>query len=181
VNGVMTYDREVIKLDVAETAKWHQALAGPPPEYRELVPTSEKAGQKWRYATGRPQDGWEKPDFQDAAQWKEVEGGFGTKGTPGAVVRTEWKTPDIYIRREFELNELPKGEVMLRIHHDEDAEVYINGVLAAKLTGFTSDYTEAPLSEAARKALKKGANTIAIHCRQTTGGQYIDTGVVEVK
>ena len=29
----MTYDREVIKLDVAETAKWHKALFGPPPEY----------------------------------------------------------------------------------------------------------------------------------------------------
>ena len=48
VNGLMTYDREVIKLDVAETAKWHKALFGPPPEYRELVPTSEKTAQKWQ-------------------------------------------------------------------------------------------------------------------------------------
>ena len=42
VNGLMTYDREVIKFDVAETAKWHKALSGPAPELRELLATSEK-------------------------------------------------------------------------------------------------------------------------------------------
>jgi len=50
----------------------------------------------------------------------EAEGGFGTKGTPGAIVRTEWKTADIWLRRSVELKELPKGEVLLRIHHDEE-------------------------------------------------------------
>ncbi len=179
VNGLMTYDREVIKLDATETAKWHKTLFGPPPEYREIVPTSENTAQMWRYTIAKPIDGWEKADF-DAAKWSEAEGGFGTKGTPGAIVRTEWKTEDIWICRSFELKELPKGEVMLRIHHDEDAEVYINGVLAAKVAGFTTDYVEIPLNADGRKALKAGANVIAIHCHQTTGGQYIDAGFVEV-
>lgn len=180
VNGLMTYDREIIKLDVAETAKWHKALFGPPPEYRELIPTSEKSPQKWRYTITKPAEGWEKPDFDDA-KWMEGDGGFGTKGTPGAVVGTEWKTDDIWLRRSFELKELPKGEVMLRVHHDEDAEVYINGVLALKTGGFTTDYAEFPLTAAGRKALKSGTNVIAIHCKQTGGGQYIDAGFVEVK
>ena len=180
VNGLMTYDREIIKLDVAETAKWHKALFGPPPVYNELVPTSEKAGQKWRYALAKPADSWEKPDF-DAAKWTEAEGGFGTKITPGAVVRTEWKTDDIWIRRDFTLKEKPTGEVLLRMHHDEDAEVYINGVLALKVTGYTGGYTEFALTAAGQKAIQKGANTIAIHCKQTGGGQYIDAGLVEVK
>jgi len=179
VNGIMTYDREVIKFDLAETAKWHKALFGPPPEYRDLVPTSEKDAQKWRYTTAKPADGWEKADF-DATKWTEADGGFGTAGTPGAVVRTEWKTSDIWVRRTFELKALPKGEVLLRMHHDEDAEVYINGVLALKTTGWTSDYTEFPLTAEGRKALKEGANVIAIHVKQTTGGQYIDAGLVEV-
>jgi hypothetical protein len=179
VNGLMTYDREVIKLDVADTAKWHKALFGPPPETRELVPTSEKNGQKWRYTTAKPADGWEKSDF-DAGKWTESEGGFGTKGTPGAIVRTEWKTADIWIRRSFELKEAPKGEVILRIHHDEDAEIYINGALAAKTVAYTTDYIEIPLTAASYKALKDGVNTIAIHCHQTIGGQYIDAGLLEV-
>ncbi|HEY1186217.1 MAG TPA: glycoside hydrolase family 2 TIM barrel-domain containing protein [Gemmata sp.] len=179
VNGLMTYDREVIKFDVAETAKWHHALYGPAPETRELVPTSEKVAQKWRFTTAKPADGWQKSDF-DAPKWSEAEAGFGTTGTPGGVIRTEWKTADIWLRRAFELKELPTGEALLRMHHDEDAEVYINGVLALKVTGWTTGYEDFPLTAEGRKALKAGTNTIAVHCKQTGGGQYIDAGFVEL-
>ena len=34
VNGLMTYDREIIKLDVVETVKWHKALSRPVPVSR---------------------------------------------------------------------------------------------------------------------------------------------------
>ncbi len=179
VNGLMTYDREVIKLDVAETAKWHRALFGPPPEYRVFVPTSENEPQRWQFTTSKPSPGWEKPEF-DAEKWTTGEGGFGTKGTPGAIVRTEWKTDDIWLRRTFDLKELPTADVLMRLHHDEDAEVYINGVLALKVGGFITNYSEFPLTTDGRKALKVGANTIAVHCHQTSGGQYIDLGLVEV-
>jgi hypothetical protein len=179
VNGLMTYDREVIKFDVDQTAKWHKALFGPAPEYRELVPTSESAPRKWRFTTTKPDGSWEKPDF-DAGKWPEVDGGFGTKGTPAAVIGTEWKTPDIWIRRTFDLKDVPRGEPLFRIHHDEDAEIYLNGVLAAKVVGYTTNYVEVPLNAAGLKALKAGTNTIAVHCRQTGGGQYIDVGLVEV-
>ena len=56
-----------------------------------------------------------------------------------------------------------------------------NGVLAAKVAGFITDYTEVPLTAAGKAALKPGANVIAVHCHQTGGGQYIDAGLVEVK
>ena len=47
----------------------------------------------WRYTTQKPADGWEKPEFDDSS-WKSGEGGFGTEGTPGAVVKTEWNSPE---------------------------------------------------------------------------------------
>ena len=180
VNGFMTYDREVIKFDVADTAKWHKALYGPPPEYRELVATSELASQTWRWTTDKPSDKWMMP-ATDVSLWKSGDGGFGTKMTPNTTVRTEWKTPDIWIRRTFDLTADPKGEVLLRVHHDEDTEIYINGVLAATLKGYTTNYGEVPISAEGRKALKTGTNVLAAHCKQTGGGQYIDVGVVEVK
>jgi beta-galactosidase/beta-glucuronidase len=179
VNGYMTYDREVLKFDPAETAKWHKALFGPPPEVRTLVETSEAAGQKWRYTFDKPAAGWEKPEF-DAAAWKKGDGGFGTAMTPGSHVRTEWNTADVWIRREAELKAVPTGEVLLRIHHDEDAEMYLNGVLAGRVRGYVIDYGLVALTPEGRKALKAGKNTIAVHCHQTGGGQYIDVGLVEL-
>lgn len=66
------------------------------------------------------------------------------------------------------------------LHHDEDAEIYINGVLALRTSGYTSSYDAFPLTPAGKAAIKPGKNLVAIHCRQTQGGQYIDFGLVDV-
>ena len=71
--------------------------------------------------------------------------------------------------------------MQLSVHHDEDVEIYLNGVLAASATGFTTQYEPLPLNADARAALKSGENVIAVHCHQTGGGQYIDAGLVQVK
>jgi hypothetical protein len=179
VNGLMTYDRAMIKMDAERAAAANRRLYLPPPIIKTVVPTSEKQGQNWRYTTSEPPAGWQRQDFDDSA-WQKGLGGFGTEGTPGSVVRTEWKTSDIWLRRTFELRGGVPKEPHLEIHHDENAEVYINGVLAAKLTGYTTSYVLIPISDAARKALKVGQNMFALHCHQTGGGQYIDAGLVDV-
>jgi hypothetical protein len=52
---------------------------------------------------------------------------------------------------------------------------------AVKLAGYTTGHVEVPISEAARKTLRSGANILAVSCKQTGGGQYIDVGLVELK
>ena len=185
VNGLMTYDRAVLKMDADTIAKAARKLYLPPPRVMTLVPTSEETAQRWRIITDKPEEGWQKSDFDDSG-WRSRPGGFGEPSTPGSVVKTEWKTNDIWLRREFDLkaqgitlNSL--HELALRIHHDEDAEVFLNGELIAKATGYTTQYVEVPLDEAARKLLKSGTNTLAVHCKQTGGGQYIDVGLVDVQ
>jgi len=97
------------------------------------------------------------------------------------VVRTKWDSADIWMRRTFELGEnVPVEDLQLLLHHDDEAEVYINGVQACKVRHFTTDYAEQPISKEAKKALKPGKNTFAVHCHQIGGGQYIDVGIVRV-
>uniref|UniRef100_UPI0013E9CC8E PQQ-dependent sugar dehydrogenase n=1 Tax=Aquisphaera insulae TaxID=2712864 RepID=UPI0013E9CC8E len=110
-----------------------------PAAAREVASTSRKEGVPWRRTERRPAADWAREDFDDTS-WPEAPGGFGTRGTPGAVVRTEWRSRDIWMRREFTLPEGDRGGFTLSVHHDEDAEIHLNGVLAARLRGFISDY-----------------------------------------
>lgn len=180
VNGLMTYDRDRVKMDESRMVEAAKKLYLPPPKLKALMPTSEKAPQSWRFTMTKPGEGWERTDFDDS-RWKEGPGGFGTKGTPGTVVRTEWNTPDVWLRRSFDVSQLPsEGQLMLLAHHDEDAEIYLNGTLIRTFKGYTQNYGPVMLDHSADKQVQQGNNTIAVHCHQTGGGQYIDLGLSEV-
>lgn len=180
VNGLLTYDRAMIKIDAEKVRAANEKLYLPAPIVETVVPTSQDVGQIWRYTTTEPADGWQKNDFDDT-DWEIGKGGFGTDGTPGAVIGTTWDTPDIWLRRSFDLGGSVPKELHLSIHHDEDAEVYLNGQLAASVKGHTSGYVQLPLDEKAAGALKPNLNRLAIHCHQTRGGQYIDVGLVSIQ
>jgi len=180
-NGIMTYDRAVIKPVLQRLACVNRGdftKVPPAPQIRVIVPTSEDAAQQWQYTTERPGTDWFSPSF-DAGRWKTGAGGFGTTGTPGAVVRTTWSGSDIWLRRAATVGPGPYSSLQLRIHHDEDAEVYINGILAGSFGGYTTDYEEISLPRAIARALKSGTIIIAVHCKQTSGGQYIDVGLID--
>lgn len=176
-NGLMTYDRAIIKMDSKRVAEANRRLHTPFPDIKTILPTSTAQGQEWRYTTDKPADKWIAADFDDKA-WKTGPGGFGTRITPNTTVRTEWNTKDIWLRRSVELADPSQFErIFLNVYHDEDAEIYINGVKAAEFKGYVSSYQLIVLSAEGAKALKAGRNIIAIHCKQTTGGQYIDLGL----
>jgi hypothetical protein len=176
-NGLLTYDREVNKVLADRAAAVNSGKLPPVPVLKEVVPTSQLKGINWRFTLEPPAGDWIEPAFSDSA-WKEGPGGFGTSGTPGAVVRTEWKTADIWLRRAFDWPADKSGTPVLLVHHDEDVDIYINGVLAGKAGGFTSDYEEMAIMPMGLAALKPGKNVLAVHCHQTTGGQYVDVGIV---
>ena len=179
VNGLMSYDREVVKMPVDKLYESNQALHLPPPEQKVVLPDSREVAQLWRYTTEAPAENWSAADFDDAA-WKEGSAGFG-KAAPNTVNNTEWSTSDLWIRKSFELtaDEVANAENMfLTIHHDEDAQVFMNGVEICALTGYTTEYVQAEMNlDALKSALKEGKNVIAAHVHQTSGGQYIDMGL----
>ncbi|MCA9258035.1 MAG: hypothetical protein KDA61_02490, partial [Planctomycetales bacterium] len=131
----------------------------------------------WRYVEKQPGDDWFAESF-DASAWNEGTGGFGSRGTPGSRLGTEWRSSDIWIRRTVDCN-VPADRVALWVHHDEDAEVYLNGKLVAKLGGFVGGYEMQPLDAEAKAAYRQGENLLAVHCHQTDGGQFIDVHLVD--
>lgn len=182
-NGVFFYDRNLkyapsLLKKINSRAALYETMAQQvlDVDWKIVVPTSRETPQTWRHTTEKPAADWMAALFVDAS-WKEAPGGFGTEGTPGAVVRTEWKTDDIWLRRSFDLDSTAFKMAAIIVHHDEDAEVYVNGQLVASFPGFGGGYYEAPATAALEKALVVGRNVLAVHCKQTSGGQFIDVGL----
>ena len=152
-----------------------------PPKITTVLPAADVKAATWRFTTEQPAKGWEVAVFNDG-DWRRGEAGFGSHQTPGARIGEEWAGREIWLRRKFNLKKPESAkDLQLYIYHDEDAEVYLNGVLAAKCTGFNGQYETLPIRDEALATLKPTGNTIAVHCRQTTGGQYIDVGLATVE
>jgi hypothetical protein len=141
-----------------------------------LVPTAEQddGGKKWAFTTSDPGAGWETPVFDDSA-WELGAGAF-AQGAGGSdpLRRTAWQSGGIWLRRAFQLDAEPGGMLFLRIRHDEDAKVYLNGTAIKELAGFNTRYVAYPVPAS---ALKRGRNVLAIHCKHTVGDQIIDAGL----
>ena len=151
--------------------------------FRTIVPTSEEEGQTWRYTFTAPPSTWQQKGFDDS-KWRAGRGGFGMLGAPNTgQIGTSWSTPDIWMRRTFNPGQLSAAQLArigVRFYHDEDVEIYINGTLVYSEGGWTHSYLRRPLNFEARKAILPNAeNVLAVHCRQTGGGQYIDVGLEE--
>jgi len=179
----MLTDRDLwkkwVSLDKTQVGNW--APLPETPKISVVVPTAQTAPALWRYTTQKPADNWTAPDF-DASGWQEGLSSFATKGTPGAVRNTEWHTSDIWLRREFALPDKKFSNLQFYTAHDEDVEIYVNGVLASSEPGFVVSYTALDIQPEALKLLQPGAKVmVAVHCHQTVGGQNIDVGLVNVE
>lgn len=141
-----------------------------------LVADSRTAPQDWSYTIAAPAKDWAQPRF-DAANWQRGPGGFGTAGTPGAVVRTVWSAKDIWLRKTFKLTEVP-DRLAIDVYHDDDVRVYLNGKLVFEEGGFLVAYKRVVLPVDASEALVAGDNVLAVHCQQGGGGQGVDVGLV---
>jgi Domain of unknown function (DUF4965)/Domain of unknown function (DUF5127)/Domain of unknown function (DUF1793)/Domain of unknown function (DUF4964) len=185
VGGVfmrMLYEKPIwqkyAKRDKTKATNW--AVMPKLPGFEAVMPAADTKPGMWRYTTSQPAENWFAPEF-NASSWSEGKGGFGKTRNSAAVIGTEWTSNDIWLRREVEFNGTKWDELLGWLHHDDDAEVYINGVLALKTTGATGSYEDFYFNRRGRSAIKHGKNVIAVHCRNTGGEQYIDFGLVRAK
>lgn len=180
INGLITYDRAISKVDFAEMAKINNRLVNSMLKKDTIVAIATDGGEMWKMTTTEPASNWYTTNFDDSS-WRERKSGFGTAGTPNSKIGTQWNTSDIWIRKTFRLDGMNRqlaDSLIMLLNHDEDCEIYINGRKMASFEGHDNNYSMVNFTTAVKNELVFDAdNLIAIHCHQTTGGQYIDAGI----
>ena len=145
--------------------------------FKTIAPMADEGGWKARYTREVQQDGWQKPDFNDAA-WREGTAAFGSPDL--SFVRTRWseENSDLYVRRTIDVTAADlQEELMLIYSHDDVFELFINGTKVADTGETWREGIRLPLNDELKKLLHPGKNVIASHCHNTTGGAYTDFGL----
>lgn len=128
------------------------------------------------YTFHEPNGNWTDIEY-NADDWKIGKAGFGSSdrtlvGTSGI------SQPDIWVRREFNLDEdLRNSPLYLKYSHDDVFELYLNGERLVSTDYCWRDKVLLELTAETKKKLCKGKNVIAAHCHNTTGGAYVDFGL----
>lgn len=187
-NGIMTYDRKVIK-PTSPTGQLRDKIVEcinmPQSNVRikTILSTTKDHIYKWRYTTeaGVPRR-WFDTGFDDR-QWKTGEAAFGANMPQASahLVNTPWTTNQIYMRRWFYLGDIDEDiikQFRFTVFHDDDIEIYINGVWAASRAGCVFNYSPLDISTEALSTLKPNSwNLIAVGGKQGTGQQIMDVGI----
>ena len=139
--------------------------------YKPIAPTSDEAAYQVQYTETMPSDGWMNTSFNDGL-WKTGTAPFGD-----GSAKTSWRSKDLWIRRTFSFNDAGISQLFLKIKHDDNSEVYLNGEKIYGYTGWLSKFGYFPIDDAVRKKLKKSDNVLAVHVTNTAGGQWLDAGI----
>ena len=137
-----------------------------------VIPTMKEEITEWKYTTENPGDDWFSQTYDDS-QWSVGNSGFGTEGRKW--VNTVWDAEEIWLRKEVVLDELIENPV-LRIAHDEDYQVYVNGQLFHEGSGSSQEYKN-KRPDVSTPMFKSGKNLLAVYCENDWGAQYIDVGI----
>ena len=141
-----------------------------------IVPSAAEKPTTWSYTNEKPAEDWMAPGFADT-NWKSGEGMFG--GQVGDRIQTEWKSDDIWLRKEFTLDEA-LDEPVIKIAFDDNYELYINGEPVLAEIGASGTYKFMKVDNEKSALFKKGKNLMAVHCKNTGGGQHIDVGIGKI-
>lgn len=164
VNGLLTYDRKVIKIDPELLRILHYPLYGKDTrEVKKLVSDSEINPRSVLIAPSEPGKGWK--TGSDMSSFREVT----------APVQVK-QGKSVYAVSTFELDEIPNG-IYLHILSYGEAKVYLNGtvVMDKRIIG-KRHYEDVNISEFI-PLLKKGKNTLSIESKDFEQDAVFDYGL----
>lgn len=145
----------VIKVD----GKFYRFLGEESKTFTEILPAADVLKYQASYNFDKPEAGWENNSYNDNA-WKKADAPFGDDHS----AKTKWNSDDLYFRRTFDITHVSATKKYLKLNHDDNVIVYLNGKVIYKKNGWVSDYIYLPIEDG---ILKTGKNVLAIHCKNT--------------
>lgn len=147
-----------------------------PAKVSMIIPAADEQKATWQYTQEKPADNWYTLDYKPA-DWKKGQAVFG-KGKDKTAT-TPWTTSDIWLRREITLKEAIE-EPVLKIMHDDNYEVYVNGQLLFAEAGSSREYKYIRIEADKAGLFQQGKNLIAVYCHDKGGQKYIDVGIGKI-
>lgn len=141
--------------------------------FKTVLAAADEKPYEFSYTEARPADGWMNESFNDS-QWKKGAAPF---GDDKRSAKTPWNSKNLWARRTFTLSSAVPEKLYLKLQHDDNVKVYLNGQLAYERTGWNHRFDYIPVDDAIKSKLKKGRNVLAIHVENTAGGQHLDAGL----
>ncbi len=180
VNGLMTYDREVLKLKPSQTKAWLAPLYQPMWNRRLYVMDSEHSPQSWKITHEEPDGQWMTNSFNDA-DWTTASGPFSSfhnfflpdqyhKWNPGQ---------QLYARKTFSVQDIPDQLYLKYYLIKSEADIYINGqkITSIKHQGGRKRHYAHSYHNDIKQHLNKGLNTIAIVVKSMEQECSFDVGL----
>jgi hypothetical protein len=146
-----------------------------PVSYKTVLPAADEKPYTCKYTETAPSKDWADEKFDDSA-WKTGTAPF---SDDKSAAKTIWTSKDIWVRRTFIYTKSNINKLYLKLHHDDDAEVFLNGEKINVSTGANGDLMMIPLKDDVIDKLKNGENVLALHCTNTGGLAWIDAGFAD--
>lgn len=142
--------------------------------YKDILPAAGNNKIPIQYTNSSPSSDWKNGEVNN---WEK--GTLPFSDNADNKNATIWKTKDLWVVRKFHLDKLPTSDLFLKMFHDDNVEVYLNGQQIFQKEGWNISLEYFALANTAKALLKKGQNVLAVHIANTKGGAYLDFGLSE--
>ena len=181
VNGLMTYDRQLVKFDEESINDLHGRIYSSEGIARVLLETSEHEARQWQYRTDTPEGEWAGGDAGDG--WETGPAPFQSGDNPSFPTGTVWEGGPIWIRTTFDLESVPDNLWLETYRGVDSGAVYLNGEKVfdfANIRPGGRHYHHMDLSGSA-SILREGSNVLAATGELAEGPRGLDMGLYTVE
>lgn len=125
------------------------------------------------YTTNQPAGDWQGINA-NTGDWQS---GVLPISDNAGTARTLWQSDDIWIRRTFQYNGDNNDGLKIKMRHDDNIVLYLNGHEIYRKKGWVEQFEYSDFNNKLKKYIQKGKNVLAAHIRNTAGNRYFDIGL----